>query len=156
MLAMFDPSELPAPSLMAAFAYWQSKLAGRAMPSRRDIDPVEIPSLLSYVLLTDVLRDPLDFRYRLVGTAVRAISHRDYTGKRYSETPGKDRGSVVWDNCEKVVRGKAPILGRPPYTGPDPYLRRCENVLLPLSDDGRNVNMILQVISFERGPPPHG
>jgi hypothetical protein len=151
MTTVFDPSSLAAPRLRQAYAYWHGKLAGRAMPARRDIDPVEMPQLLPYVMLVDVLADPLDFRYRLIGTEVRAILARDYTGSRFSEVPGKGSDSVVWRNCAEVVRHKAPLSRSPPYVGPERDLRRCENVLLPLSEDGKEVSMIMQVISFERG-----
>lgn len=150
MRPAFDPSTVAAPRLKDAFAYWQSKQAGRAMPGRRDIDPTEMPRLLPYLLLIDVLRRPLDFRYRLVGTEVRNLSKEDYTGRRFSEVPGKGQGSVVWQNCEQVVLTKAPYSRTPPYVGPDRYVRDCESLLLPLSDDGRTVDMILKVISFTR------
>jgi hypothetical protein len=150
MASAFDPAQLSAPRFKEAFAYWQSKLAGRLMPSRRDIDPVEIPRLLPYVMLVDVLRDPLDFRYRLIGTEVRDILHGDYTGKRYSEVPGKGAGSVVWSHYETVVVRKQPFLCTPPYVGPDRKLQRCDNLLLPLSDDGDTVNMVFNVMTIER------
>jgi hypothetical protein len=152
MPTVLDDSGLSAPRLRQALAYWRSKLAGRAMPVRRDIDPVDIPKLLPYVMLVDVLPVPLDFRYRLIGTEVRGILRHDYTGKRFSEMPGKGRGSTVWANCEQVVLTKAPFSLSPPYVGPEQHLRRCENLLLPLSENGLDVTMVLQVISFERGP----
>jgi len=151
MAAVPDSSGLSAPRLKEALAYWQSKQAGRPMPSRRDIDPVDIPLLLPYVILIDVLSAPLDFRYRLIGTEVRNISQREYTGKRFSELPGKGKDSILWRDCAELVRSKAPLSGRTPYVGPERHLRRCANIMLPLSEDGRNVSMILKVISFERG-----
>src|SRR3954465_8270682 len=40
-----------------ALTYWESKRAGRRMPARRDLDPVlEIPNLLRWIILVDVLR----------------------------------------------------------------------------------------------------
>lgn len=151
MPTILDPCEVSAPRLKQAFAYWQSKLAGRAMPARRDIDPHDIPRLLPYLMLIDVLSAPLDFRYRLIGTEICAISKNDYTGKRFSEVAGKGKGSVVWDNCEQVVLTKMPFSRTPPYIGPERYLRQCENLLLPLSKNGSEVSMILQVISYELG-----
>ncbi|HEV2551158.1 MAG TPA: PAS domain-containing protein [Stellaceae bacterium] len=143
------PLTLRSERLRAAHAYWLSKRNGRAMPSRADIDPTEIPTLLPYIILIDVL-DPLDFRYRLIGTEVRNISRRDYTGLRFSEVDGKGKESVLWQGCEALVRSKAPRSHRPPYVGSDAFVTNCENVLLPLSNDQTNVNMILKVISFER------
>lgn len=144
-----DASMLRAARLTEAYAYWESKRGERPMPSRRDIDPVEIPALLPYVTLIDVLSDPLDFRYRLIGTEVRNISEGNYAGKRFSELPSKGRGSVIWDTCEQTVLARSPFSQSPPYAGPEQSLRDCENLLLPLSEDGAQVNMIFRVISFE-------
>lgn len=107
------------------------------------------PTLLPYVMLVDVV-EPLDFRYRLIGTAARSIMRRDYTGLLFSQIPGKGQSSVLWQGCESVARGKLPLSLSPPYVGTE-SLKECENVLLPLSDNRVNVTMILKVISFERG-----
>jgi hypothetical protein len=148
--ATFDPFSLRSNRLRAAYVYWLGKRNGRPMPSRSDIDPTEIPTLLPYVTLIDVLAEPLDFRYRLIGTGVRSISRRDYTGLLFSEVEGKGRDSVLWHGCEVVVQSKVPSSHSPPYVGSDAFVRNCENILLPLSDDLVNVTMILKVISFER------
>jgi hypothetical protein len=157
MSTSWDPGQLSAARLRDAHAYWDVLRGGRAMPARGDIDPVEMRGFLPFVMLIDVL-DPLDFQYRLIGTEVRNISQRNYTGMRFSALPGKGPESVVWAGCEEVVRSKVPYSRTPPYVGPEAHLRRCENLLLPLSDDGFNVTTILKVISFERGlptPPAH-
>ena len=120
------------------------------MPSPIDIDPVEIPALVPYVMLIDVVGEPLDFRYRLIGAAARSIMRRDYTGLFFSEIAGKGDGSVLWQGCAAVVRDKQPISLSPPYAGHESALKDCENVMLPLSDDRVAVTMILKVISFER------
>ena len=49
------------------YKYWDSKRQGRRMPSRADMDPVEISEYLSNVILVDVFYEPLWFRYWLVG-----------------------------------------------------------------------------------------
>jgi hypothetical protein len=41
--------------LLRAHSYWREKSAGRPFPDRRDIDPVEIPDLLPFIVLWDVL-----------------------------------------------------------------------------------------------------
>jgi hypothetical protein len=152
MSTSWDPGQLSAARLREAYAYWDGLRGGRAMPSRGDIDPIDMRGFLAFVMLIDVL-DPLDFRYRLIGTEARNILHRNYTGLRFSELPGKGPGSIVWATCEQVVRSRAPFSRTPPYVGPEAHLQRCENLLLPLSGDGVNVTTILKVISFERGLP---
>lgn len=153
MSTIWHPNQLSASRLRLAYGYWDGKRNGRTMPSRPDIDPTEMGGFLPYVMLIDVI-EPHDFRYRLIGTEVRRISHRDHTGRRFSEIDGKGPGSVVWSNCERVVETKAPFSRSPPYVGPESHMQKCENLLLPLSGDGVNVTMILQVISFERGVSP--
>lgn len=142
---------LRSPLLRDAYAYWNEKRQNALMPTRSDIDPVEIPRLLPYVILLDVFTEPFDFRYRLIGTAARGIMHSDYTGRLFSQIPGKGSGSALWRGCEAVVASKKPLSESPPYVGPENSLRNCENVLLPLSEDRVNVTMILKVISFELG-----
>jgi hypothetical protein len=146
------PSMLNSPRLREAYIYWDAKRQTKLMPSRADLDPVEIPRLLPYVILIDVMREPLDFRYRLVGTQACFIMRRDFTGQIFSEIPGSGKESALWQGCEAVVSSKAPMYWQLPYAGPDRFLRNYENVLLPLSNDGVSVTMIFKVISFERGP----
>lgn len=137
-------------SLRTALAYWKSKRDGRPMPARRDLDPIEMPRLLPWVILIDVFHDPIDFRYRLIGTEVVAIARRDFTGSRFSDLDGKGPDSVVWDNCLTVVRTRAPFSRLPPYEGPRDDLHGGQNLLMPLSSDGGRVDMIFQVVAFRR------
>jgi hypothetical protein len=54
------------PRLERAYLYWLDKTAGRLIPSRADIDPIEIPKLLPDVILVERLGDGC--WYRLIGT----------------------------------------------------------------------------------------
>ena len=154
MLLISDPSMLNSRRLREAYSYWNTKRRNKLMPSRSDIDPIEFPPLLPYVILIDVVREPLDFRYRLVGTQACEIMRGDFTGQFFSKIPGKGRDSALWHGCDAVVSSKAAISWEIPYDGPERFLRSYENVLLPLSNDGFNVTMIFKVISFERGQTP--
>lgn len=138
--------------LKASWDYWQSKRAGRSMPARADLDPpLEIPRLLPWIILTDVLlRDPLDFRYRLIGTAIRDRIAGNYTGMRLMELPHQRPGSRIWDTRSECVRTKAPVLDNQlPYVGPSDLVRAVRHLHLPLSDDGRSVTMILTAVEFD-------
>jgi hypothetical protein len=68
------------------YEYWRAKAGAEgAVPRRGDIDPTELPDLLPNLMLLDVERDPLRFRYRLVGTRVVDFSYRDFTGTYLDE-----------------------------------------------------------------------
>src|SRR5215467_5972175 len=50
--------------------YWDAKRGDRLFPARRDLDPLEFGFALGHVVLVEVTRPPLRFRFRLVGTEV--------------------------------------------------------------------------------------
>ncbi len=140
------------PILAQALAYWDGKRAGRRMPSRRDLDPVlEIPALLPWLILADVLRDPLDFRFRLIGSGVVERSRRNYTGKLFSELPHLGPESHLRRQRAAVVEAREPLRCEPPYVGEAPRVRSVVDLHLPLSDDGAAVDKILTVVLFRSG-----
>ena len=136
------------PIVMETFDYWTSKVRNRTLPARRDLDPCEIPNLLPWLILTDVFDDPLDFRYRLIGTQIVAQARRDLTGKRFSELDHAGPGSTVWTDRVKVVETRRPVFSTPPYCGPKAGIASVSGIHLPLSGDGRTVDMILTAVDF--------
>jgi len=60
------------PAQRQMYDYWRGKRAARRMPSRRDIDPVDIPRLLPNILISEIVAGPagVRYRYRLAGTTV--------------------------------------------------------------------------------------
>ena len=132
-----------------ALDYWDSKRAGRRMPARRDIEPTEIVGLLPYVVLIDVERDPLDFRYRLVGTGVAARFGRDHTGARFSSLMQQNKESEAWSAAARILEEKRPIVSRISYIGINRWTRYYDDLSMPLSDDDVVVNMLFGVLQFE-------
>src|SRR5215813_1573410 len=57
------------PDTVILYDYWRWKCGTQAMPSRADIDPVDMPRrLLPFINLVDVVSDERRYIYRLVGT----------------------------------------------------------------------------------------
>lgn len=137
------------PIIREALAYWEGKLAGRSMPARRDFDPVfEIPHLLPRIMLVDVLRDPLDFRYRVIGMGIAERSTRNYTGRRLSELSHVTRTSPLWTDRQTVIETRAPKLTAPAYTGGSKTVQSVSGIHLPLSSDGETVDMIFTFVAY--------
>ena len=134
----------------AARSHWNRIRAGRPMPSRADLDPVDIPGLLPFTILVEVLRGPLDFRYRLLGTALDRIVSRNYKGVRFSDIPHIEKGGKLWSDHETVCRTCAPLLSAVDYVGPDQFVGELRHGLFPLSSDGSAVNMIWAVAEIGR------
>lgn len=148
------------PLLRQAYDYWLAKCGNRSMPARADLDPAEITPLLPNVILMDVLRDtkpgwPLDFRYRLIGTRVDAMMNGRYTGMRMSEMPHQQPGSRIWGSLQTVTEQGRPQINRVPYVGQHKDFITVVDMVMPLSGDGRQVDMLFCVVEFIPREPLH-
>lgn len=142
---------MTSPLIIAGFAYWNDRRCGRAVPDRSDFDPLlEIPKLLPHIILFDVRRDPLDFRFRLVGSHVRQNLSRDYVGEWFSEIPNYAPGSTIWPRHQLVDATGQPMLQRPTYVGPHKDFIAVENILLPINVPQAGWGMQMMFIDFIR------
>ena len=142
---------LAAEMIATALAYWESIRGDRAMPRRSDLDPAEIPRLLPFAMLVDALENPRDFRFRLVGTEIDAITAVSLRGQRFSGSPQLGPGSNIWSDYVSVATTHQPLTGKVDYVGVDRYVRAIRHCLMPLSDDGERVNMIFVAVEVLRG-----
>jgi hypothetical protein len=133
-----------------ALEYWNRLRAGRPMPARADLSPGDIPKLLPYVILMDVLHGPLDFRYRLIGTEIDRVCRRNYKGAKMSELPDKRSPNPIWLHHQEAVETRAPVRRELSYVGPDGDVKRVAHCLMPFSADGARVDHILVAVDIER------
>ncbi|MGQ0675281.1 MAG: PAS domain-containing protein [Rhodospirillales bacterium] len=148
--------------LAAIYVYWDTKRAGRAMPSRRDIDPVEFaPQVLPHVLLTQTMVEDgrRRYRFRLAGTALRESLGLDITG-HYIDTvnPNKRYAVYVESLYAKAMEAKRPVFSSSVAMTMDAASRRLTRRLIcPLSNDGVAVDMFRCGQTFQAfgaGPLP--
>ena len=136
------------PALQRLYEYWQRKKGGRRFPRRGDIDPLEIGFILGYLMLLDVLRDPLRFKVRLHGTAMVMRAGYDLTGRLLDELPISDYRSYVIARCEGLV-----ATGEPAAIRSDRRLDRrtfsYEALWLPISENGADVSMLLCALIYD-------
>lgn len=137
------------PVLVGALAYWRAKRGDRAMPSRRDIDPVELRSLLPHLQLIEIVADR--FRYRLIGTALVEAMGRDYTGRYPDDLFEGPRAKMITDVYEAVRARQEPMFLRSRYMTTKDIDLVANRLYLPLAEDGRAVNMILGALTFHFG-----
>ena len=131
------------PDLLAIRRYWEEKRGTRTMPSRADIDPIELKRFLPGIMLLDVVEDARRYVYRLVGTREVAMRGRDPTGQSIVQGffgPSLENSLAFAD---AVVQGRVPVFRSGAFVAPDGRVGDEEVVILPLADDGETVNKIL-------------
>jgi hypothetical protein len=151
MSAIITEQELTSELIIEGFRYWRLKRNGDAIPARCEFDPLlEIPGLVRFMMLKDVQWEPLDFRYRLVGTGLLNHLTTDWTGKFMSEVEYQRPPSTIWDYHRQVAESGQPLFIKPNYVGPHKDYLFIESVMLPLAKDHRKVDMIMIFIDFLR------
>jgi hypothetical protein len=140
-----------AKALLRLTDYWHSKSVGGALPHRDAIDPTEIIVHLPWLFMADVIEGGADYRYRLVGTSIASANYRDVTGRSFRELYGADTTKL---EGARLGFDLACSSGAPVYTSgrafwrPDWTYDRFEAAFLPLSSDGRAINIILGEIAY--------
>lgn len=133
------------PAQQAIYDYWRSKCAAGRLPSRSDIDPVQIKAHLPMVSIIAVKKGAAQnrFQYRLVGTGFWDLFNDEVQGRYIDELPMGDR-------CQYWHRILNQVIGRgKPSAGVTRPGTPCGNHLaqfwirMPLSDNGSDVNLIL-------------
>lgn len=130
--------------------YLAAKAPQGKLPSRKQIDPLELADLLPWVMLIDVMPQASGeprYRIRLVGTEIVAIQGSDGTGKYVDEVLTGGEGADVIRGYGEILhtrepqyrRGNVPVSGR----GHVPY----ERVAFPLASDGEHVDMLMFVFA---------
>ena len=125
--------------------HWLALCGGRRMPSRGEFDPVHVPRpLLPHINLVDVM-DPLDFRFRLVGTHWHDFVGQEVRGKLIGEVFPPGFCAEVREHWGDAVAQTAPKSGRGPLWIDERDYIRWQGVVLPLSAAGGNTVMALLV-----------
>lgn len=135
------------PMVRRFYDYWLSVAPPGRLPGRQHVAPEDLVPLLPRLWLIDVYRDPLRFRYRLVGTAVVKSVGRELTNKWLDEVqPQSMRNPAVRDRYRFVAETGRPAWRRGATSWErDPIHRTIENCFVPLAADGKTVDKIFTV-----------
>ncbi|HLZ03980.1 MAG TPA: PAS domain-containing protein [Bradyrhizobium sp.] len=137
------------PALQILLRYWRGKRGERMAPSRADIQPGELVSMLPYLALYDVVDG--DFHVRLFGTELARAYGDDLTGKLMSECDFDGSRRQLLEQLAEVVRERRPNVLRAKFAkDTDGRYLEYERIALPLSANGETVNMILCGYHVER------
>jgi hypothetical protein len=129
------PDDLDQEKLRFLLNYWTGLYENGQLPQAGRIDPVGMRQALGYVMLVDPIDAGRDFRYRLFGSELAAVTGADLTGQLAS-TGGWASGLVV-DLGLATLRA-AFVRKHPIYTVRTPraaqYTAEWHRLALPLID----------------------
>jgi hypothetical protein len=131
--------------------YWNAKRGDRFAPPRSAIEPGDLKALLPRMKLIDVVPaadGSLDFRFRLSGTEIGTILKTEITRTRPRDLKPPQFGALIHDHYAQCVTARRPLLHRVAIDAPRQF-HSYVRLLLPLSSDGSNVDMLLTVDSEE-------
>jgi hypothetical protein len=141
-------AQLRDPRLGRLYAYWLERKRGRRYPARRDLDPVDLRYILGHLMLLDVLREPLRFRFRLHGSEITSRVRYDLTGKFMDELPDPAYRDYAIARCKGLVATGEPLVIRRDRTlDGQPWV--YEALWLPFAEDGTEITMLLCAMMYE-------
>lgn len=137
-------------TLRDLYAYWASKLNGRSMPDRADVDPIEMRPWLGHLMLVERKADG-DYVYRLYGSAFVEQFKVDMTGQSITQLPAS-QADLLRAEYDGAIKSAQPMSRR--YTATFDFTskdkrstwqveRTWERLVLPLSNGGNGVGMLL-------------
>jgi hypothetical protein len=155
--ALLDEAEDRAPPvtdrrLIRLYQYWLAQRGARRMPSRADIDPVEMRFILGYLMLIDVSQPGPEFRIRLQGSELSWWIGQELTGMNLSDVRTLDLEALARRQFEHVVANATPLgwIGNDSIDG---IRRHYQAIILPLSSEGTFVDLLIAAIRCGNGEP---
>ena len=138
--------------LRALKRYWDDERGSRAMPARADLDPVDVPELLPYVMLVETAETLEKFRYRLIGTEACRGFDRDRTGARFADLPPTAGFDEAYGGYWRSFQERTPQYCRGLLAPAGDDRLQYSRLTLPLSHDGNHIDMILAGIVYSKVP----
>lgn len=147
--APLEFTDIPGESPIVQFLdYWRAIAKSARMPARADLDPVDIPTILPWMFLIDVLRqeNDIDFRYRLTGTRNADLVRQDATGKLVGEAFPEATAVIMKRSYMEVVERGEPLCWQATVPEKDRAFIACYRALFPFSSDGQTVDLIAGIL----------
>ena len=135
--------------LKRLLAYWYERRGSAEFPRRADVDPVDFRFMLDRVALTEVHESdrgaPRRYRLRVVGSYWYRLLGFEATGIWMHEWPRANQRKLTEDFYAALIDGRRPRFAERDVIVDDQLLH-YEIMLLPLSEDGSRISMIMTAI----------
>ena len=101
--------DFAAPLLHQLHDFWYDCRGTSDVPNRDAFDPFNLRLWLGHISIYETIQDGADFRIRLEGTSIVAITGEDWTGKRASDVDRR-YGSRLVDFMKMTIRTHQPAI----------------------------------------------
>lgn len=130
-------------ALRQLVAWWDQARGNRLMPAAGDVNPTEIPKVLTRIWLCDHLPESGRLRYRLAGDEINDFWGFNLAGHHLDDFVPSDRLDSATEICSLAIELPAIVHVASCLSLTEEIRRNGERIVLPLSDDGRRVNALL-------------
>jgi hypothetical protein len=146
---------IAAPLLAELYGYWSAKRGARFAPSRGEIDPIEIPRLLPHLMLVDVVEGGARLRYRLAGTEIESRFGCSMVGRYIDEMMRGRYNDYIHELYRELLTTRRALYSESAYGPEGSAPLYTQRLMLPLSNDGNSVDMVLagQIFTYRSGAP---
>lgn len=134
--------QISSPIIKRAYLYVMGTRSISNLPSRSDIDPINMSEYLDHVELLDVIDGGETFRYRIAGGAIEQIFNTKMQGRMLEDIFAGEVLSFKLVMFRRCVENRTVILSNDTLERGGEILLKYERLLIPLSPDGKCVNIV--------------
>jgi hypothetical protein len=136
-----EPISIVNPDLKKLHAYWLEKRGTKFAPTRKDMVLKDLKFILPKTYILDVM-GPYRFRYRVAGSDLEHAYGGKLTGNFVHEIDLDHVRKMVLDKYEGVVTDAQPMCVHRKLIKDDGRHLEYENLALPISADGKKIDML--------------
>ncbi len=142
-------TEIDSPIVRAVLDHWTAAKGERSMPRRADMKPEEMRRGLGHIMIFERDAGGKGFRYRLFGSGIAAAQGRDFTRRLVRELEPPNYAALIERHYEECFATKSLSYYRIAVSLRGRSMEYTR-LLLPLSSDGIEVDMVIAVSDSEK------
>ncbi len=125
------------------YEYWE-KLAGEnSLPALKDMNREEIAPFKKNLVLLDLRNGQDRPTFQVIGQELQEDLEADLSNMPVSSVPRRTMLSRITDHYQEVLANRVPIAFEAEFVNRDGEKALYRGILLPFSDDNKNINFIL-------------
>lgn len=145
-----SPDLVNSDRLSRLFRFWKDLGGAQGLPCRADFSPEQLGFILGHITIVDVLRDPLNFRYRLIGTRLEEAGRRGDQGKTLDQIEPETYRNMIGQTFRQVVDFRQPLCHHISYLHHQNMVS-YEQLILPFRHRGAEVEVLVEALDWLPG-----